>query len=76
MKLRNKILAMAVVAVAGISAYIANDTKSTNLSDLQLKNVEMLAEAQEPGGPSYCFGTRSWCYAEGRPGVHSFFDAN
>ncbi len=63
---------MAVAAVAGISAYIANDTKSTNLSDLQLKNVEMLAEAHEPGAPSYCYGRRFWCPSESKPGIQTY----
>ena len=46
MKLRNKILAMAVVAVAGFNAYLANGLNS-NGSDLTLDNLENSAEAYE-----------------------------
>ena len=53
MKLRNKILAMAVVAVAGISGYNANNTNSAKLSDLQIENIEMVAEAWHESAYGY-----------------------
>jgi len=46
MKLRNKILAMAVVAVAGVNVYLANDAKARN-SVVSLINLENVADAYE-----------------------------
>lgn len=43
MKIRNYILAIAVVAVAGVNVYSANATKK-QANDMQLSNIEMLAE--------------------------------
>ena len=46
MKLRNMFLAIAVAAVAGISTFNANNTNPAKQSDLQMENVELLAEAE------------------------------
>ena len=46
MKLRNKILAMAVVAVAGTNVYLANDIR-VQRNELSLLNLENIAEADE-----------------------------
>ena len=46
MKLRNKILAMAVVAVAGVNVYLANDV-ATAKNYLSFLNLETIADAQE-----------------------------
>ncbi len=46
MKLRNKILAMAVVAVAGVNVYLANDVNARNCA-LSLLNLDNIAEASE-----------------------------
>lgn len=46
MKLRNKILAMALVAVAGVNAYLANDIR-VQRNELSLLNLENIAEADE-----------------------------
>lgn len=46
MKLRNKILAMAVVAVAGMNVYLANDIR-VQRNELSLLNLENIAEAEE-----------------------------
>ena len=44
MKLRNKILAMAVVAVAGFNTYLANDIR-VQRNELSLLNLENIADA-------------------------------
>ncbi len=49
MKLRNKILAMAVVAVAGVNVYLANDIQ-VQKNSLSLLNLENIAEAGDDGG--------------------------
>lgn len=46
MKLRNKILAMAVVAVAGVNVYLANDIR-VQRNELSLLNLENIAEGSE-----------------------------
>ena len=46
MKLRNKILAMAVVAVAGVNVYLANDIQ-VQKNSLSLLNLENIADASE-----------------------------
>ena len=46
MRLRNKILAMAVVAVAGFNTYLANDIR-VQRNELSMLNLENIAEAQE-----------------------------
>lgn len=46
MKLKNKILAMAVVAVAGVNVYLANDVNAKN-NALSLLNLENVADASE-----------------------------
>ena len=53
MKLRNIVLAIAAAAVAGVNVYNAVSGKQAKLSDLQMENVEMLAEAESAGG-YYC----------------------
>ena len=50
MKLRNIVLAIAVAAVAGVNVYNAVSGKQAKLSDLQMENVEMLAEAESGSG--------------------------
>lgn len=44
MKLRNKILAMAVIAVAGVNVYLANNVQ-VKKNCLSLLNLENIAEA-------------------------------
>ena len=46
MKLKKTILGLAVVAVAGVNAWLANDTNLYN-SDLTLENVDQIAGATE-----------------------------
>jgi len=46
MRLRNKILAMAVMAVAGFNTYLANDIR-VQRNELSLLNLENIADAQE-----------------------------
>lgn len=46
MKLKHKILAIAVVAVAGINVYIANDMQEQR-NNLSLMNLENIAEGFE-----------------------------
>ncbi len=46
MKLRNKILAMAIVAVASVNAYLANDVMQQR-NDISLMNLENIAEGYE-----------------------------
>lgn len=46
MKLRNKILAMAIVAVAGVNVYIANGNQTQN-NNFSLLTLENIAEAEE-----------------------------
>ena len=58
MKLRNKIMAMAIVAVAGVNVYLANDIR-VQRNELSLQNLENIAEADEDGE---CLGSfvRRW----------------
>ena len=46
MKLKKTILGLAVVAVAGVNAWLANDVMSAK-NDLSLLNLENIAEAYE-----------------------------
>jgi hypothetical protein len=46
MKIKRLALGMAIVAVAGVNVYRMN-AQSIQLSDLQLENIEMLAEGCE-----------------------------
>lgn len=55
MKLKNKIMAMAVVAVAGVNAYIADDVIAKN-SEVSLLNLENMAEATERAGEVWHYG--------------------
>ena len=56
MKLRNKIIAIAVVAVAGVNAYLANDMNARN-NEVSLMNMENIAEAQECEVSELAWGT-------------------
>ncbi len=62
---------MAVVAIAaGISAYNANTTKQTKFSDLQMENLEALADGNEAINGS-CVGDHHGCPVE--PHVGYFY---
>ena len=65
MKLRNRILAMAVVAVAGVNVYLANDIQ-VQKNSLSLLNLENIAEAGDGDGDGdgdvdYGYVVRRWC---------------
>jgi len=66
MRLRNKILAMAVVAVAGFNTYLANDIR-VQRNELSLLNLENIAEANEDvpiEGGGYTGNTETHQYTE------------
>ena len=76
MKLRNKILAMAVVAVAGVNVYLANDTK-TQKNSLSLLNLENIAEAKDVykiiNGQEYYYGLADyWVYDQYKDGLYYY----
>ena len=50
MKMKKILVAIAIVAVAGINVYNSVKDNSAQLSDLQMENVEMLAEAESGSG--------------------------
>ena len=66
MKLRNIVLAIAAVAVAGVNVYNAVSDKQAKLSDLQMENVEMLAEG-ESGYGVHCKYRDGICYYTSGP---------
>lgn len=66
MKLSKIILGMAVVAVAGVNAFNTS-VEQNKISDLQMENVESLAEAQEVNKdcPNGCWKNGNGCTCNG-----------
>ena len=78
MKLKKTILGLAVVAVAGVNAWLANDVMSAK-NDLSLLNLENIADAQEPGNGGDCGGVyviNSWSQCCNAGGIAKFYECS